>query len=362
MGYLHLIKGQDEETYKKYARNGMDLIYPVTIQGQTHRPDIGIRYHNSIKVFDTDKDNKEHAHERASKLDLSPPDPKEVGIEPTTLTGQGGYKMHVLRMHGPHAEKIQQQNETFDGMGKPQNYVFHPHITVDEKTWHKVKNSGAKTAHDAGIQFHNAELRHGPAIVNTYHPKLAASEKMDKGIKHVAAAMGLAGAMALAPSNTVQEPKANAPARQHQSASVSQATYTPQRMLHAIAQVESTNGQNENHKTTSKGDRAYGRYGLMPNTIRETVHMNPTFKQHSKVQQLQGDDFRHYMDDNKGLEDQIASKHLERLEHHFGQDPSKIGYAWLNGIRGTYQAQKQNKDINNHWHAAKVKDAYDKGK
>jgi hypothetical protein len=133
-------------------------------------------------------------------------------------------------------------------------------------------------------------------------------------------------------------------------------------MLHAIADVESQNGKNENHQPV-KGERAFGKYGLMPNTIRETIGLHPDLSsKHAKAQKLMGDDLRRYMQDNNGLEDTIAGKHLERLEHHFGQDPSKIGYAWLNGIRGTYQAQKQNKDIKTHWHAKKVQDAYDKEK
>src|SRR6185369_8132094 len=105
-----LAKGADEQAYKKYAEKGMDLIYPVKIKGQEHRPDIGVPYHASIKIFDTQKDKPEHAHEHAKKMDLLPPNPKEVQIEPTTLESDKGYKMHVLRLHGPHAEKIKEHN------------------------------------------------------------------------------------------------------------------------------------------------------------------------------------------------------------------------------------------------------------
>jgi hypothetical protein len=91
--------------------------------------------------------------------------------------------------------------------------------------------------------------------------------------------------------------------------------------------------------------------------------MNPDLKhQHGKLASLHGDDVRRYMEDNPGLEDAIASKHLARLEHHFGKDPATLGYAWLNGVSGTYKAKKENKDINNHWHARKIRDAYSKVK
>jgi len=423
MAYLDLIKGQDEETYKKYAQKGIDLIYPVSINGETHRPDIGVRYHNSIKVFDADKDNKDHIHEKASQLNLNPPDPKDVQIEPTTLQGRGGYKMHVIRLHGPHAEQTQQHNAHFNGMGFEQNYVFHPHITVDENTWNRIRLSGAKTAEEAGIKFHNAELRHGPAVVQTYHPKLAASEdakkvhtelkpctscghklttenakfigtqhwprhpsqdlyncpkcdstitmpakhpeKMEKGLKHAVAGMAVAAGLAGSPA--AQAPAAPKSATQQQTSIAPNAnTYSSKRMLNTIQSVESSNGKLENHAELTRGpdagEHAFGKYGLTPSIIRETVHLNPDLKRHKKIQNLQGTDLIHYMEDNPGLEDTIATKHLARLEHHFGQNPNAIGYAWLNGIRGTYKAQKQKKDLGSHWHVKKINEAYAKEK
>lgn len=430
MGYLDLIKGQDEETYKKYAQNGIDLMFPVTINGETHRPDNGIRYHNTIKLFDGEKDNKDHIHDKAKDLDFQPPDPKEVHIEPIMLQGKGGYQMHALRMHGPHADKIKEHNSKFSGMGFQQSYEFHPHITVDKEVWDRVRRTGAKTADEAGIKFHSAELRHGNAIVQTYHPKLAASEgakeshrdlkpctscghkldtgnakfigtqhwgprhpsqdlyncpkcdstiavpahkpeKMEKGIKHAVAGMavaaGLAGAPAKADTKEFQAPqvKLTAPVQSSIPESIKRPDmYSTDRMANTIRAVESQKGKFTNHKELQRGpdsgEHAFGQYGLTPSIIRETIHMNPEFKRHKKVMGLKGDDLRRYMEDNPNLQHDIAVKHIKRLEHHFGQDPAKIGYAWLNGITGTNQALKQKADINNHWHVKKINDAYGK--
>ena len=192
---------------------------------------------------------------------------------------------------------------------------------------------------------------------------LAASEDMTKGIKHVAAALGVVGAMASAPKTHEAQPsRAPASIQQQQPA-----PYSSKRMLNTIASVESQKGKMTNHKPVEGavhgGESAFGRYALMPATIRDTIHMHPDLKaKYGQGATLRGDDMRRYMEDNKGLEDAVAQKHLSRLEHHFGQNPNKIGYAWLEGVKGTYRAQKEKKDIDSHWHVKKIKDAYDKEK
>lgn len=49
--------------------------------------------------------------------------------------------------------------------------------------------------------------------------------------------------------------------------------------LDAISQIESSGGQNLNHPIMQSGiqagDQAMGKYGLMPNTIKELAHRNP---------------------------------------------------------------------------------------
>ena len=192
---------------------------------------------------------------------------------------------------------------------------------------------------------------------------LAASEGMMKGpIKNALAALRVAGAMAMPNSTKEAAPQVREPAGMASVAS----PYSSQRMLNTIAAVETENGKNLRHKPVGGmhgGESAFGKYGLMPATIRETIHMHRDLaSKHGKAQNLRGDDMRRYMQDNPSLEDAVAQKHLQRLEHHFGQDPSKIGYAWLEGIRGGYKAQNNKQDISKHWHVRKINDAYSKGK
>lgn len=615
--------------YKKHAESGMGLMLPVSVNGKKNRPDIDLPYHASIKVFDSAKDSPLQAHEKASSLDIKHPDPKEVGIEPTTLKGRTGHTMHVLRLHGPHADAIKAHHDQFKEHGHPENFDFHPHITVDKPTWDKVVASKAKTAHEAGIEFHPAELHHKKNVLATYkkseelfqksehggsilhkrhfrtllakadesapptikpkhsekirqvadqyastkgikldhniapakvdpahaskiaqayhemphnphdphvkqaygalinetkdqynhilnntgltvskikpgmdnpykngskdlfhdvhnnnhmwyyptesgfgstdnkadHPMLGhtdvkdkegnampandlfrvvhdyfghakegngfgangeegawnhhkqmyspeaqraltsetrgqnswvnfgphgehnkknphdtiyadqkagllpsqfeKSEPLEKGVKTAAAALGLAGSLMASPLKHAVHSNVTAnPAPKAVAAAPKQSSYSHQEMLRTIASVESNNGKFENHKPLggiNAGDSAYGKYALTPNTIRETIGLNHDLKsKHGKALRLQGPELARYMSDNKGLEDTIADKHLARLEHHFGQNPSDLGYAWLQGIRGTYKAKKENKDINSHWHVKKINGAYGK--
>lgn len=363
-----LVKGADENEYKRNAEKGMDLIFPVSVKGKTHRPDINVRYHNSIKIFDPDKDSHNDVHAIAHHLDMDPPDPKEVGIEPIELTGRTGYKMHALRMHGPHADAIKEHNKAFEGKGHPQNYEYHPHVTVDKATWDEVKAKGHKTAHEAGIEFHQPELRQGSKIVARYHKKpekMAASEAqvndLEKGaIKNTAIALGMVGSLASTPNFQHDGTRGQA------VAAVQKPEYSRKKMLDTIAQVESNRGKYENHKELggiNAGDHAYGKYALTPNTIRETIKLNPDLKnKYKQAAALKGPELNNFMRDNPGLEDTIADKHLARLEHHFGPNPETIGYSWLNGVTGTNKALKAHKDISKHWHVKKIRDAYSRGK
>jgi len=371
MKYIHpqyLTKNESAAAYKKYAETGMGLMFPVRIGGKTHMSDTGIPYHSTIKLFDTSKDKPEHAHEVASRLSMNPPDSKEVHLEPATLKSRDGHVLHVIKLHGPHADVIKEHHGAFSHLGYQEKYQFAPHITVDKPTWDHIVNSGHKTAHDAGIQFMPAELRHGHKVVSSYKPKvaapaggdahkedkLAASEDLQKGaIRNIgiAAVMGAA----LATSTPAKTPT-------HQASQ-----YSSQKMLSAIAHVESSGGRNTKHAAGGGAihgaEHAYGKFGLMPETIRETIGMHRDLSaKHGKATMLRGKDLHHYMQDNPGLEDVVATKHLKRLEHHFGRKPADIGYSWLQGVSGTYKAKRNNVDTDSHWHAKKVKDAYLKGK
>lgn len=370
-------KAEDPAAYKKLAEKGIMVGFPVSIGGKTHREDNGIGYHSTVKFFNPDKDSPEAIHEIASKMNMVPPDPKKTKIEPGQFKDRFGNDVYVLKMHGDDAAAIKTHNDAFAHMGYPATFSYTPHVSVDKKTWDNVVASKAETAHEAGISFGHAELKQGHTTLAQYRhkkpedaavpTKLAASEPESNDLSKaslkdaaVGAAMGVAAMTAGAPSATSQ------PINHQQQAA---ATYSSKKMLHTIASVESSGGKFANHHMLhgnavhGEGEQAFGAYGLTPAVIRDTVRMHPELKaKYGKATNLKGADMTRFMQDNPHLENQVAEKHLARLEHHFGKDPEKIGYAWLNGIEGTYKAGKENKDISQHWHVKKISHAYGQGK
>jgi len=359
-------KAEDPQAYKKLAETGIMVGFPVSIEGRTHRQDNGIGYHSTVKFFDPAKDTTDQVHEIASKLPLNPPDPKKTRIEPGMFKDRLGNDVYVIKLHGEHADEIKSHNSKFSHMGFPSTFQYTPHVSVDKATWQQIVDSKAQNAHEAGIKFHPAELKQGHTTIKQYQPPkkqvdedMAASEKqelqgLEKGALHnLATAAAIAGAVAGGIPNKTDPAINEAPA------------YSSERMLATIADVESTGGKFTSHRKMSgpihEGERAFGKYGLTPSTVRETVRINPDLKQkYGKAQHLKGDDMHRFLQDNPHLEDKIASRHLARLEHHFGQDPAKIGFGWLNGISGTHKAIKENKNISSHWHVQKIKERYGK--
>lgn len=501
---LHLIgKAEDPAKYAKDASEGLILGYPVKIKGQSNRPDNNVGYHSTIKYFDKDKDHPHQVHHLARHLSLNPPDAKNTQIKFNQFKDRFGNDVNVITLHGNSADKLKEHNSKFSHMGHPSKFEWTPHISLDRKTWEDIKNSGAKTAHEAGIEFGNAELKKGHTRLKTYHhdadsaeptipdhgdhtSKIAVSkseEELEKSLKHViagglallgahnahaagsdlhslvsgigkipgvkmsaqfnpyakngkhgegqykadigkysisgkynsngassnhevsldgpkdggphdpdyqkakylkdklstvgtkvlerseyplekgalknaAAGIGMVAALAGAPNHT---PNAKNP----QDMQSHQSIYDHGKMLRAIASVESSNGKNTNHGVGGGpihgNERAYGKYGLMPETIREVIGAHKDLKsKHAKALALKGENLHRYMQDHKGLEDTVADRHLSHLEHVIGQDPSHLGYGWLNGAQSTLNAKKQGKDINSHWHARKVREAYGK--
>jgi len=378
---LHLIgKAEDPAKYAKDASEGLILGYPVKIKGQAHRPDNQVPYHSTIKYFDKDKDHPHQIHHIARHLPLNPPDAKNTQIKFNQFKDRFGNDVNVVTLHGNSADKLKEHNGKFAGHGFPSKFEWTPHVSLDRKTWEDMKNSGAKTAHEAGIEFGSAELKKGHKTLKTYHhhpdttepvspdesdytAKIAVNKSelpLEKGaLKNAALGMGMAAALAGA-TNHAATPK-NTPDMQARQ------SYDHSKMLRAIASVESSGGKNTNHAAGGGAihgsEHAYGRYGLMPQTIREVVGAHKDLKsKHAKLLALKGQNLHQYMQDHKGLEDTVADRHLSHLEHVVGQDPSHLGYGWLNGAQGTLNAKKQGKDINSHWHAKKVSEAYGKEK
>lgn len=356
-----LQKKEDPQAYAKLASTGFILAHPVKINGQEKRHDNGIPYHASVKFFDKESDDQAHAHKAAAGLDHQSIDSKHVGLEPKILKDRNGNDVYAIGLKGSHADKLKEQHNKLSNFGHKENYEWNAHISVPKSVHDDIKSKRHKTAHDAGIEFGHAELRRGPKTIETYHPKMKKSEELEKGaLKTMLAAGSMAAALA-SPHTTDAKVPSHSPLHTTVSASPNNG-YTSQKMLNAISQVESSGGKNMNHKPTSMGT-AYGRFAEMPDVIHDTIRLNPDLKrQHGKALRLQGDNLNRYMQDNKGLEDLIAQKHLGRLEHHFGHNPEVIAFGWNQGITGTNRALKSKQNISAHPYVQKFKHYYESEK
>jgi hypothetical protein len=406
-----LIKKEDPHAYAKLASTGFILAHPVKIGGQEKRHDNNIPYHATIKFFDKEGDDEHKAHEAASKLDHQRINPQKVNIGTKVLKDRNGNDVYSISLHGPHADKLKEHHDKLAHLGHKETYEWGAHISVPKIIFEKIKNSGAKNAHDAGIEFGHAELRRGPKTLHTYKPKVEKSEQsevppltkpysseaqrrwahteagkkalggnagvhewdeatkgkklpekvgkteqLEKGaVKN--ALTGVAMGAALAAPHTTDAKHITQPSRTPASIQKPKDNYSSDKVLNAISQVESSGGKNTKHKPTSMGT-AYGKFALMPSVIQDTIRLNPDLKQHKKALKLQGEHLNHYMQDNPELEHSIAQKHLQRLEHHFGHNPEALAFGWNQGVTGTNKALKAKQNISEHPYVQKFNAAY----
>jgi hypothetical protein len=245
--------------------------------------------------------------------------------------------------HGGGAYKVKVGNYTING----------EHNSNGAGSNHKVGMSGPKnpTPQDSQDQKEAQFLKDKLSTTGT--------ELLEKGaLKNAGIALGMAGALAGSAPQTDAGSRSPASIQHVQPKS----NYDRSKMLRAISQVESSGGQNTNHKPTSQG-QAYGKYALMPNTIHDTIKGHKDLKaKHGRALALNGPQLHRYMQDHKGLEDVIANRHLAHIEHNFGDDADRIGFAWNQGVTGTKHAKDEGVDIASHPYTKKIREAYGKEK
>jgi len=396
-----LSKAENPQAYKALAMTGFILAYPLTINGKDRREDNNIPYHATVRFFDKENDSVDNVHKIAKDFEPHIPNPKEMKITPSVLKDRLGNDVYSLTLSGPDADEMKARHEKLSVLGFEDEYEWKAHISIPKALYDEIKSNSYKTAADANIEFAYPELRRGPHTLYTYGPKevqkaeileplmkpyssdaqrrwahtkagkealggeaavhewdeatkgkklpekVGKAEDMKKGtLKSMLTAGAMAGSLMAA--NPAHAPAAGHPPEQ----------YSRDKMLNAIKQVESSGGKNTQHKPTSHGT-AYGAWAVMPDTIHETIKMNPDLKrQYRKALQLQGDNLNRYMQDNPKLEQAIVNRHLDRLEHHLGRDPAKLGYAWNQGISGTNKALKAKHNIEKHPYVQKIRHAY----
>lgn len=332
--------------YRKKAMVGGDVLFKVNIKGRDHLTK-DIPLHMSLKVFDEkQKMDIEEIKAKVKELGIKKPDTSKIKFRTKIHHSDYSDADYFMLMVDGCDDSYKKFYDAMDGV---QYKTYFMHVTIDKPLYDQINEEGLKPEE---IIFENLSVEKGAG--NTIYE--FGDDSIEKSFKTKAA-----GAM-MAASSLISQPSAPKAMDIKTPPAVTAPAYSPDRMLKTIASVESSGGQNTNHKRLKSGDQAYGKYALTPNIIRETIHLHPELKhKHEKAMILRGQQLNNYMRDNPGLEDAIAKQHLKRLEKHFGQNPQKIGYAWLEGIRGTYKAQQNKQDISKHWHVMKISNAYNQG-
>lgn len=366
------------QQYKDTANSSANVMWRAKVKGRKTLAD-NIPLHMSLKTFNEPHDMPvDEIKNKAQELGIQRPDPSKLKYEPTIFTSpRTGLTYYMLKLHGTDPN-YKQFNDHFKGRGITHDN-FMGHITIDKELHDQISKEGIQP-HE--VEFSPLMIEHGannpthilpdsqshkdaqsditPKKLNPVPLKLVkAEEPLEKStLKNLGAAAAVIGALSGSPS------VAKAP--EQPAHKIQQHGYSSDRMLNAISQVESSSGKNINHKPIPgkmhQGESAIGPYGITPSIIRETIKMDPYLKKaHAKAMHLHGQEMQNYIQDNPGLDRDIAERHLRRLEHHFGQNPATLGMAWLDGITGTKQKMKQGMNPSSHWHSKKILHAYGKG-
>jgi hypothetical protein len=344
LSFEEMFKSED---HKSLAAKGLMLGYPVKVQGKTHRSD-GIAHHVTVKFFEGEHADPEKAHIAAMKLPLQSIDATKTHVKPLVFPTRFGTTVHVLGLHGPGVDHVVQSHEALASMGIPDRFKFMPHVTVDKEIHEMASKNPEATAADLGLEFGEPELKLGPE-------KLHAYSKMKKSVRGALTALGIAAAVAGGPTDIKEKPIQPPTQAQHRNA-------VKHRFLSSVQEVESRSGKDTEHASIEsgplKGQRAYGKYGLMPITIQETVKSHPDLKrQYGKILNLNHQQVHGYMKAHPHLEDEVAGRHTDRLIHVFNGDVDSMAMAWLNGIAGTVRAKQNGKNLKDHWYVKRIRAA-----
>lgn len=111
------------------------------------------------------------------------------------------------------------------------------------------------------------------------------------------------------------------------------------RFLNTISQLESTGGQNTQHDPMTSGIQAgttaIGKYGLMPNTVKELVNRRrirgTSTPELQELGQMNPDDMKAYIEANPGLEENLANELATKVITRQNGDPERAAYSWQQG-------------------------------
>ena len=158
----------------------------------------------------------------------------------------------------------------------------------------------------------------------------------------------ITGAHYMSPQEPTQK-QINPPAQERNIASEQQATQTPKsysnkqnfrgnqvrNFLKAISMNESSGGVDTDHKTMQHGihagDAAIGKYGLMPNTIKEIATRMGSRHPLSKYSKMSSDEISSSIKKNPNHEEKMANYLANHLYDKHRGNESKMAYSWNQG-------------------------------
>jgi len=111
--------------------------------------------------------------------------------------------------------------------------------------------------------------------------------------------------------------------------------------LNKIMQNESSGGTNFNHRQIASGHQegqtAIGRYGLLPNTVREinqsNINQGKLDPEMIEVSQLPDSSLKQHLEANPDIEQKFAQSMAQHLQQKYPGDEERMAYAWNNGHR-----------------------------
>jgi ribosomal protein S18 acetylase RimI-like enzyme len=228
----------------------------------------------------------------------------------------------------------------------------------------------AMSEFDRPIKRGHTQTEAAQALWNNKNRPFGKSEQIYNSLQKASASKKLLGMLGLAAATTIpmSMPSDQKPVKEFVSPQVQQYASSPDQKrdvdLNAIAQVESRGGKDTKHKVITTGLNAgmsaYGKYGLTPKLTQEIIHKNPEFNNIKNIAKLPPNEIGKKIMSTPKLEDRIAQAHYDHLSQKFNGDFEKIGFAWLNGVAGTHRAIASGRDISNHWHVKKLKNAKSK--
>lgn len=194
-------------------------------------------------------------------------------------------------------------------------------------------------------------------------------ESLDKGLKESAAAALTGAAIAMAPTKISESPKVQTQQVETQKPShkdVLRSVASQYPILGAIADVESSGGNNLNHKTMEsgmhKGHTAGGMFGMMPHSAAFILKKDPELaNKYPKLLEAAKDVQNNHkvLTDALNSDPQVAADlAVAMFNRNKGKTKSKehFAYSWLNGLKGSWEAIKNNghDHVANHPYVQKV--------